>query len=74
MYVLALGVDTYENDKEIPRTYAKDDVDGLTSGAEAARKSVFFGHVEIKPLMDDQGTVGKSASYFDELAGESDRQ
>jgi uncharacterized caspase-like protein len=68
LYVLALGVDTYENDKEFPRTYAQDDVDGLTTALKR-QEGAFFGHVEIKPLMDNQVTVDNLRAYFDEIAG-----
>jgi uncharacterized caspase-like protein len=70
LYVLTLGVDTYENEKEFPRTYAKDDVDGL-SAALKQQEGVFFGHVEIKSLMDDQVTVGNLRAYFDEIEGKA---
>ena len=70
LYVLAVGVDTYRNADEFPRTYAKADVDGLIETLKR-QEGVFFAHVYPTPLLDDDATISKLRDSFDDIAGKA---
>ncbi len=58
LYFLAIGVDTYQNADEFPRTYAKADIDGVVETVKR-QEGVFFGHVDVTTLLDDEVTIDR---------------
>ncbi len=70
LFVLAIGVDTYQNTNEFPRTYAKADVDGLIETLKQ-QEGVFFEHVYPTTLLDDDATIAKLRDSFDDIANKS---
>ena len=54
--VIAIGVDTYEDVAEFPRTYADEDVEALVDALKQ-QEGRFYGRVDVTTLLDEHANI-----------------
>jgi hypothetical protein len=66
LHVIAIGVDTYENAAEFPRTYAEEDVNALVDALKK-QEGPFYGHVEVTTLLGEHADILEWRKAFGNL-------